>query len=120
LAACGGDATNPGTVPDISGTWIGAYTNTNNPGLVAEGVLQLEQDGADVTGTLTTNVGRRADVIGEVTDLGFVATFVYTDTCAGTAETTADIVANGTRLVGNYTSSDCIGDTGGGYSLAKQ
>jgi hypothetical protein len=118
LAACGS-----GNGPDpvlIEGTWIGAYTNSNTPGITFEGVLQVVQDNDQVFGTFTSNAGRAADVLGDLNGQRFTATFTYTDGCEGTAEMTADIVGSPERLVGNYTSSDCVGETTGGFNLAKQ
>ena len=119
LVACGGDGGAPRDA-DVNGTWIGTYTNTRAAGIVYQGVLQLDQTGDQVTGTLTTNAGRSADVVGEVGETELTATFTYTDSCEGTAETTADITENGTVLTGNYTSVDCTGTTSGGYVLEKQ
>ena len=119
LAACGGDGGAPRDA-DLNGTWIGTYTNTNAPGIVYQGVLQLDQTGDQVAGTLTTNAGRAATVTGEVGETEFTATFTYTDVCQGTAESTADITEDGTVLTGNYTSEDCLGSTSGGYVLEKQ
>ncbi len=64
LAACGSDATSPGPAVDVTGTFIGDYTATVTPGTIYQGVLQLTQTGGTVTGTLTTNAGRSADVSG--------------------------------------------------------
>ena len=109
-------------VPQLQGTWIGTYTNSAAPGTVYEGVLQLTQDDETVTGTLTTNAGRAASVSGSVSGDRLTATFTYTDGCAGTASTTADLADDQVPpvLTGNYTSSDCLGETSGGYSLEKQ
>lgn len=106
---------------EIEGTWAGSYTNTAAPGVVFEGVLQLSQERTEITGTLTTNAGRSATITnGQVDEDQFSATMEYTDQCAGTLETTADIVDGGSRLVGNYTSTDCVGTTSGGYNLERQ
>ena len=123
LVACGGGDDSSGPEPEqYTGTWIGPYTNTAMPGVTAEGVLQLTQDGDEVTGTLTTNVGRSATVRGEVSGERLEARFTYTDGCVGTAETTADLIDEEVpaRLTGNYTSNDCVGETSGGYNLSQQ
>jgi hypothetical protein len=114
------DSSGPGAV-QIEGTWAGDYTNTETPGVIYEAVLQLNQDGTEITGSLTTNAGRSATIVnGQVDETRFSATFEYTDECAGTAEMTADVVEGTTSLVGNYTSTDCVGPTAGGFNLAKQ
>lgn len=118
LVGCGGDSSGPDQTPNLTGTWIGQYTNTANPGIIFQAVMQLEDNGA-ITGTLTTNAGRSASVDGFTEDGRFEAVFDYTDDCTGEASTTADVVEGGTRLVGNYASDDCVGETAGGYSLTR-
>jgi hypothetical protein len=122
LSACGGDNGSGPNEESLEGTWVGDYTNTASPGVVFQGVLQLSQDGEQVTGTLTTNAGRSATVSGSVSGDRLDATFTYTDGCDGTATTTADLVDERVppELTGNYTSTDCVGETAGGYSLVKQ
>jgi hypothetical protein len=107
----------------INGTWAGDYTNTVTPGVIYEAVLQLDQEGTQVTGFLTSNAGRSANIVnGAVDDANgqFTATFEFTDECGGIAETSADIVDGASRLVGNYTMTDCNGSSAGGYNLARQ
>jgi len=118
LVACGGDSTGP-TV-NITGTFIGDYTATVDPGVIYQGVLQLTQNGSNVTGTLTTNAGRSANVSGSIAGSRLTATFTFTDGCTGSASTTADVTNNATRLTGNYTANDCVGSYTGGYLLIKQ
>jgi hypothetical protein len=115
-ASCGGDGSGPNT-SSLTGTWIGDYTNSADPGSVYQGVLQVTQSGTTVTGTLTTNAGRSANLSATLSGTQLSGTLSYTDGCTGSASTTTDIVQSGTQLTGNYTSSDCLGQTTGGYSL---
>jgi hypothetical protein len=84
--------------------------------------LELSQDGDDITGSLITNSGRSATVSGSVSGDRMEATFTYTDECDGTATTEADLVdeTDPPTLTGTYSSTDCLGETTGGYSLIKQ
>jgi hypothetical protein len=116
--ACGGESF-PGA-SSVAGTWIGDYTSSASPGSMFQGVLQLTQSGTTVTGTLTTNAGRSANVSATLNGLQLSGTLTYTDACTGSATTTADIVQSGSRLTGSYSSTDCLGPTTGGYSLVKQ
>lgn len=122
ICACGGDS-NGSTGPsalNITGTFIGDYTATVDPGTVYQGVLQLTQNGSSVTGTLTTNAGRSANVSGSLSGARLTATFTFTDGCTGLASATADVTASATRLTGNYTATDCLGSYSGGFILDKQ
>ena len=112
------DSTGP-TV-NVQGTYIGNYTATVQPGIVYQGVLQLTQSGKSVTGTLTTNAGRAATVSGTLSGSRLTATFTFTDTCRGASQSTADVTDGSTRLVGNYTTVDCLGQYSGGYNLKRQ
>lgn len=120
LAACGGNGGEPNPT-DFDGTWAGSYTNSTSPtALQAE--LQLDQSGDQVTGTLTVSSGRSATVDGSVSGDQLEATFTYTDGCEGEATTTADLIDERVpaELEGTYSSSDCVGETTGAYSLVKQ
>jgi hypothetical protein len=120
LLACG-DSSDPDE-PQYQGTWSGSYTNSASPDVVFQAALQLSQDGDDITGTLTTDAGRSATVGGEVSGDQMEATFTYTDECDGTATTAADLVdeTDPPSLTGTYSSTDCLGETTGEYSLIKQ
>jgi hypothetical protein len=123
LSACGGDSsgtTGPSAPLNIAGTFIGDYTATVDPGTVYQGVLQLAQSGSNVSGTLTTNAGRSANVSGTVSGTRLTATFTFTDGCTGSASTTADITNGTSRLTGNYSANDCVGSYTGGFALNKQ
>jgi hypothetical protein len=119
-SACG-DSSEPDD-PQYQGTWTGSYPNSASPDLVFQASLQLSQDGDDITGTLTTNAGRSATVSGSVSGDQMEATLTYTDECDGTATTTADLVDETVppSLTGTYSSTDCVGETTGGYDLVKQ
>jgi len=120
LAACGDNGGEPGA-GSFEGTWTGSYTNSlSSVALQAE--LQLTQDGDEVTGTITTSSGRSATVTGTVSGDQMEATWAYTDACAGTATTTADLLDERVPpdLEGDYTSTDCLGETTGDYALTKQ
>jgi hypothetical protein len=115
LAACS-DGEGPQAV-DLAGTWSGTYTNSTSS-VPYEAVMELEQDGQLVTGTLATTAGRTAEIEGEADVASFTATITYTDGCEGTAEAEAN--APGDRLVGTYTSSDCTGETTGNFNLTRE
>ena len=106
--------------PSLSGTWRGSYTNTANLGTVFQATMQLTQTGTSVSGTLTTSGGRSANVSGTFTGTRLNATFAYTDGCIGGASSVADLVQNPTRLIGTYSSNDCLGFTSGDYFLDRQ
>jgi hypothetical protein len=116
LLACS-DGEGPNAA-DVAGTWSGAYTNSASPGDVFQAILQLEQEGTAVTGTLSTTAGRTATIDGQVDEETFSATLTYTDACEGTAATEASV--QGGRLVGEYTSDDCVGETVGNYTLTLE
>src|SRR5215218_3084702 len=123
ILGCGGDSGGPSEPSiglNITGTFIGDYTATVDPGTVYQGVLQLSQNGNSVSGTLTSNAGRSANVSGTLSGSRLTATFSFTDACGGAASATADITNTATRLTGNYTASDCLGGYNGGFILDKQ
>ena len=121
VAACGGDSGPTGTSAfNLTGTFIGSYTATLQPGTVFEGVFQLTQNGNNVTGTMTTNAGRSGALAASLSGTRLTGTITFTDGCNGTAQTTADITNGGTRMAGNYTANDCTGQYSGGYLVIKQ
>ena len=121
LSACGGDG-DGGTDPtlDLTGTFIGEFTASIQPGSVFEETLQLTQDGDDVTGGLNTDSGRTGTFEGTVSGTRLTGTVTLTDLCGGTSETTADITDDGNRLVGTYEADDCLGQYTGTFDLEKQ
>jgi hypothetical protein len=82
--------------------------------------MQLTQTGSSVSGTLVTSGGRSANVTGTLTGTRLNATFAYTDGCIGGASSVADVLQNPTRLIGTYSSNDCLGFTSGDYFLDRQ
>ena len=120
---CGGDSPTgaaTGSQVNVTGTFIGSYTATSDPGVTYEVVLQLTQSGSQVTGTLATNIGRSANLSGSISGSRITGTYTFTDGCAGSASTIADVSSSGTQLTGTYTTTDCTGTYSGGYSLTKQ
>jgi hypothetical protein len=107
------------------GRWAGTYTNSAQPDLVFQAVLQLTQDEGTITGTLTTSLStgasRSATVDGEVSGDQLDATFTYTDQCGGTASSTADLLDDTVppSLTGQYAAVDCLGETTGEFDLVK-
>ena len=85
LVACGDDDGSGPTDEVLTGTWSGDYTNSAQPAVIHEGVLQLSQNGQEVTGSLTTSGGRSATVSGSLSGDLLEVTFTYTDACGGTA-----------------------------------
>ena len=118
LAACGDGGTGPEI--NVTGTYIGDWTATSAPGVVYQGVVQLTQSGSQVTGTIATTAGRSANISGSISGSRITGTFTFTDGCAGSASTIADVSSSGTQLSGTYTTTDCLGTYAGGYSLTKQ
>lgn len=121
LCACGGDgdpSTGP-SAPDITGTFIGDYTVSLEPGVLYEAELELNHSVDEVFGTLTVTSGRSADFSGSVSGTQVTGTFTFTDNCPGTASATANITNNGTRLTGDYIADDCIGSYTGRLILDK-
>jgi hypothetical protein len=122
LVACGGgDGTGPGP-QQFEGTWVGSYTNTVEPQAFTAS-LRLTQDGQDVTGSLATSNGRTASLEGTANGGDVLtATLRYTDGCHGTVTTTATLhdELSPDELTGDYTSSDCVGETSGTFRLIRQ
>ena len=117
VAGCGGLT---GPEIDVTGTYIGNYTATSAPGVVYEGIFQLTQSGSQVTGTLATTNGRSANISASISGSRITGTYTFTDSCGGSASTTADVSSSGTQLTGTYTTTDCTGTYSGGYNLTKQ
>ena len=115
LVACGDDE-GPNAA-DIAGTWSGTWTTTDAPSTVA--VLELEQDGTEVTGSLALTTGRTATITnGQVDENTFSFSLEDDDTeCPGTIEMTGDVQEDATRLSGTYISTDCEGSTEGSFTL---
>jgi hypothetical protein len=104
----------------LTGTFIGNYTATAQPGAVYEGVFQITQNGNTIVGSITTNSGRTGNMLGTIAGSRINATMTFTDACGGRASAVIDITQGGQRLVGNYTASDCLGTYSGGFVLNRQ
>jgi hypothetical protein len=104
----------------LTGTYIGNYTATVQPGAVYEGVFQITQNGNTIVGSVTTNSGRTANMLGTLAGNRITATMTFTDACGGRASAVIDITQGGQRLVGNYTATDCLGTYSGGFILNRQ
>ena len=121
LLGCGDDGGGP-SEDQLDGTWTGSFTNSATPDLEFEAVLDLSQSDEEVTGTLTTSSDRTATMSGTITGDQLELTFSYTDVCDGSATSTAELVdeTDPPSLEGTYTSTDCLDETSGGYSLIKE
>jgi hypothetical protein len=121
LWACGDDGSGPDEGQFV-GTWTGSFTNSAFPSEEFEATMELSQTDDAVTGTLTTTSNRSATVSGTASGDQIDFTFSYTDGCAGTATSTADLVDDTVppSLDGSYTSDDCFDQTSGEYSLIKE
>lgn len=106
--------------PTLTGTYIGNYTATPQPGIVYQAIFQITQEGTTIVGTVTTTAGRSGRLVGTLSGTRIHATMTFTDACAGSVVAVIDVVDEGRRLVGNYTASDCLGTYSGGFALARQ
>ena len=120
LPACGDGGSEPAPLADYTGTWVGEYTVSLQPGVIYVGTLVVSQTGSSITGTLSTNAGRTADVTGTISGNRLTATFTYTDSCTGTASATAQLSANQQTVTGTYQSTDCNGSYTGAFVLTAQ
>ncbi len=120
LPACGDGGNEPAPPADYTGTWAGDYTVSLQPGVVYQGTLIVSQSGGNITGTLTTNAGRTANVTGTISGNRLTATFTYTDGCAGSASATAQLSADQQTVTGAYQSTDCLGSYTGTFVLQSQ
>jgi hypothetical protein len=120
LPACGDGGNEPAPPADYTGTWVGEYTVSLQPGVTYVGTLVVTQTGSTITGTLSTTAGRTADVTGTISGSQMTATFTYTDGCAGSASATAQLSADKLTVTGTYQSTDCIGSYSGTFTLASQ
>jgi hypothetical protein len=120
LVACSDDGSGP-EERQFEGTWTGSYSNSAST-VPFTAVMDLAQDGNAVTGTLSVSSGRAASVSGTVSGDQLEATFTYTDGCAGSATSTADLVDETIppSLEGSYSSDDCQGETSGSYNLVRE
>jgi hypothetical protein len=104
----------------VSGRWTGQIHATVNPFPLVPGELLLTQSGTGVTGTLTINGSRTANVTGNLSGSRITGGWIYTDLCGGNASFTADLQQNATRMTGSYSSSDCLGVAAGSFAFERQ
>jgi hypothetical protein len=117
---CGGDDGNGPSGLNITGTFTGQVTSSNAPGIVAQAVLQLVQNGNDISGTYSDNRGRTATVDGTLSGSHVDGTATYTDACGGSAVSDSDVSNSGNTLTGTFTADDCFGTYTGGFTYTKQ
>jgi hypothetical protein len=118
---CGGDDDGNGPSGlNITGTFTGQVTSSNAPGVVANAVLQLVQNGTGITGTYSDNLGRTANVTGTLSGSHVDGTATYTDACAGSATSDTDVSNGGNTLTGTFSANDCFGVYTGGFTYTKQ
>jgi hypothetical protein len=111
----------PQSTTSLTGSYLGRYTATPQPGVVYEAVIQLTQTGNNIVGgTFTSNAGRSAIVTGVIEGNRIRGTLTFTDRCSGQGTILLDVLDGGLRLVGNYTITDCIGTYSGGIILNRQ
>jgi len=120
LPACDGDGSAPAPPSDYTGTWVGDYTVSVQPGVTYQGTMLVTQSGNSITGTLSTSAGRTADVSGTISGRQLTATFTYTDGCVGGATVTAQLSVDLQTVTGAYQSNDCLGSYSGTFVLSKQ
>lgn len=105
---------------NFNGTYAGKYTMSILFGMSSKGILNLQQQGDQVTGVLTTKTGRSANIFGVVRGQQFTGTLVFTDKCSGQGSMVAELLPSGDILTGKYNASDCVGRYSGRFKLIKQ
>lgn len=120
--ACNGgkDGTSPGETPYLTGTYVGDYTASVEPGTVYRAGLTLLQTGRNLRGQLSTDGLRTALVSFTIDGSTLAGELEYTDDCSGSAQVTADIQAAGDRIVGSYSASDCGGEYTGTFDVVRR
>ena len=116
LSACSDGHMAPPSVLDITGSFVGTIAVGTGS---TQAVVQLAQNGAAISGTLTTATGRSATVVGSLSGTRLSGTFTFTDVCGGTASVTAGVGHSGTELTGNFMANDCTGSYPGTFVLDK-
>ncbi len=104
-------------VPGLTGTFIGNYTATVQPGAVYEGVFQITQNGNTIVGSITTNSGRAGNIVGVVAGSRINATMTFTDACGGRASAiikgssfiSRQRIAEALDAIGKCTASSTLG-----------
>lgn len=114
----GSDATGPSGF-DLSGSWVGAYTASVDPGATYTADVSLDQSGEDLTGNLATDAPRLANLAGSLSGSDFDGLMAFTDGCSGTASFTSNVLNGGNRIQGTYEASDCLGQYTGTFDLVR-
>jgi hypothetical protein len=109
-----------GQYVNFSGTYSGKYTVSILLGLPIKGTLNLNQSGNQVTGTLTTGMGREAALRGVVQGSQLVGKLIFNDSCAGEGTLIGDLAPTGDLMTGKYRVSDCDGKYSGRYKLKRK
>jgi len=81
--------------------------------------MTLAQRGTQVSGGFATSELRAAGVSGLLNDLALDLTISFTDGCGGSADAEPELSANGQRLTGTYSATDCHGSYTGTFTLVK-
>ena len=120
--ACNGgdDGTSPGETAYLTGTYVGDYTVSSEPGTVYRAGLTLVQTGRNLRGQLTTDGLRTAIATLTLDGSTLTGELEYTDDCPGSAQLTASIQAGGDRIVGGYSASDCGGEYTGTFDVLRR
>jgi hypothetical protein len=116
----GNEGTSPSETSSLTGTYVGDYTVSAEPGTVYRAGLTLLQTGQNLRGQLTTDGLRTALVSLTINGPTVTGDLEYTDDCVGSAELTASIQADGDRIVGSYSATDCSGEYAGTFDLVRQ
>lgn len=103
---------------NLTGVYAGAYTTSIDPSFVYEGVVQLTQRGANVSGTFTA-ADRFADVSAAIVDGRLQFSFIFKGACPGVAQGIAEIRDRGDTLLGTYQATDCLGSYAGTFSFQR-
>jgi hypothetical protein len=109
-----------GQYVNFGGTYSGKYTVSILLGLPIKGTLNLSQNGNQVTGILTTGMGRKAALRGVVQGSQLVGKLIFNDSCAGEGTLIGDLDPTGDLMTGKYRVSDCDGKYSGRYKLKRK
>jgi len=108
--------------PGLNGTYSGDITG-NTQGRVFTGriTFTVVQQGDQVVGTFTTNLGTTGTVKGVLTENGIREwTARQLQPCLGEYGGVAVIEAGGSRLTGSYVGSDCGGSLTASFNVTRQ
>jgi len=128
IATCGGDGDGEEGVDGynviVTGHWVETYSTSIIP--LAQIIFDIEQTGANVTGTYSTSTGVHG--IGSGTFSGTVSgnTITYTlnqttPNCTGTFNGSANVNEDGNAMTSTFTGFDCAGTHNNGRgNVTKQ